>query len=219
MPDLLAQTALTADFKAGTTALGHHWELLDADGQTVGRTEREYGGSALKRGLWRAVTVTGMDADNDIRARVLDAGGTEIAHLLSRNAKDLRVELTRPDGTPLAVVHRDRDQVFRYEADGRVVATLPVPDPKVTPWELLDADGRRLGVVDRVKAERVAGPSLLDYAIGLNTVTDNASDFQRTMHLGFAFSRTYSVTLAELPAAEPLRTLAVLTPVILGYAY
>jgi hypothetical protein len=116
-------------------------------------------------------------------------------------------------------VHRDRETGFRYEADGRVVATLPVADAKVTPWELLDADGRRVGVVDRVKAERVAGPSLLDYAAGLNTVTDNGSDFQRTMHLGFAFSRTYSVTLAELPAVEPLRTLAVLTPVILGYAY
>ena len=216
---LLDQTAVTATFKAGTTALGHHWELLDAGGAPVGRTRREYSGGALGRGLWRAVTVTGMDADNDIRAAVLDADGTPVAHLFSRNEKDLRVEVSRPDGPEIAVVHRDRETGFRYEAGGRVVATLPVPDVKATPWELLDADGRRLGVVDRVPAQRAEGPSLLDYAIGINLITDNAQDFQRTMHLGFAFSNTYSVALAELPASEPLRTLAVLTPAILGYAY
>ena len=219
MPELLVQTSVTANFKAGSTPLGHHWELVDGDGEPIGRTDREYGGGALKRGLWRAVTVTGMDADNDIRATVLDAGGTAVAHLFSRNEKDLRVEVSTPDDAPLAVVHRDRETGFSYEAGGRVVATLPVPDPKATPWALLDADGRRIGRVDRVAAERVAGPSLLDYAVGLNTITDNASDFQRTMHLGFAFSKTYSIALAELPSSEPLRTLAVLTPVILGYAY
>lgn len=215
---LLDQTALTATFKPGASPLGHHWELFDADGAPVGRTRREYGGGLVKRGLWRAVTATGMDANNDIRAEVLDAGGEVVARLFSRNEKDRRVEVSRPDGGELAVVHHD-EAGFRYEVAGGVIATLPVPDPKAAPWELLDSAGSTLGIVDRVKAERAKLPTLLDYAIGINTYSDNASDFQRTMHLGFAFSGIYSVTLAELPAAEPLRTLAVLTPVILGYAY
>jgi hypothetical protein len=220
MTGLLSQTALTARFKAGSTPLGHRWELFDADDQPVGCTKREYGGGALKRGLWRAVTVTGMDADNDIRARVIDADGKEVVHLFSRNDQDLRVELARPDGTALGVARRDPEAGFRFEdAGGAVVATVPIADVKASPWELLDAEGGRLGLLDRVKAERVAGPSVLDYVVGLNTVTDNASDFQRTMHLGFAFSNTYSVTLAELPPDEPLRTFAVLAPVIAGYAY
>ena len=40
-----------------------------------------------------------------------------------------------------------------------------------------------------------------------------------TRHLGFAGSETYGATLAALPESEPLRTLAVLTPVIAGYSY
>ncbi len=91
--------------------------------------------------------------------------------------------------------------------------------PDVEAWQLEAADGTPLGVLSRVKAVRAKGPSLLDYATGLNTVTDNAGDFQRTMHLGFAFSSTYGVSLAELPPAGPLRFLAVLTPVIAGYIY
>ena len=39
------------------------------------------------------------------------------------------------------------------------------------------------------------------------------------MHLGFAFSSTYGVALPELPPPGPLRTLAVLSPVIAAYAY
>jgi hypothetical protein len=221
MADLLSTTELTAKFKAGQSPLGHHWELFDADEQPIGRTRREYGGGALKRGLWRTVTATGMDSGNDIRAEVLDAGGDVVAHLFSRNEKgDRRVEVSAPDGSPVGVADRDPETGFRFlDAGGTPVATVAIPDPKEAPWQLLDAGGQPLGVLDRVKAQRVAGPSISDYVVGFNTFTDNARDFQNTMHLGFAFSNTYSVSLPELPAPGALRTLAVLSPVILGYAY
>lgn len=218
---LLEHTALTATFRAGTTPLGHHWELLDPEENVVGTTEREYSGGRIGRALWKSVTVTGMDGANDIRAKVMDAGGTEIVGLFSRNdQKDLRVEITRPDESPLAVVHRVPGEGFTYkDAGGTVLATIPIAKDQSDPWELLDASGGRIGVVTREKAKLAEGATLLDYAFGMNTITDNQRDRQNTMHFGFAFSKTYSVTLAELPGSEPLRTLAVLTPVIAGYAY
>jgi hypothetical protein len=225
MTDLLEHTALTARFKAGQSPLGHHWDLFDASEAPVGRTKREYSGGALKRGLWRSVTATGMDSGNDIRARVLDAAGDEVVHLWSRNVKrseerEPSVEVTDPGGTPIGVAHHPKDVGVRLvDASGGLVATIPIADIKASPWELLDASGQRLGVIDREPAKPVAGPSLLDYAVGINTITDNAADFAATMFRGFAFSNTYSVALAELPPAGPARTLCVLAPVLLGYLY
>jgi hypothetical protein len=225
MPDLLSHTALTARFKAGQSPLGHHWELFDADDAPAGRTRREYSGGVLKRGLWRTVTATGMDSGNDIRAKVLDPDGKEVVHLWSRNVnrgedREPSVEVTDPDGQPIGVAHHPKDTGARLvDAGGALLATIPITDIKASPWELLDASGERIGVIDREAAKPVAGPSLLDYAVGINTITDNAADFAATMFRGFAFSNTYSVTLAELPPAGPLRTMSVLAPVLLGYLY
>lgn len=223
--DLLQRTELTARFKAGQSALGHHWELFDAGESQVGRTKREYAGGVGKRQLRRLVTATGMDSGNDIRARVLDAGGEEVVSLWSSNGRsneagEPTVEVSSPDGTLIGTANRSAEGGVRFaDAQSSLVATIPVVDTDVAPWELLDADGSRIGVVDRVAAKPVAGPSLLDYVVGINTITDNASDFALTMFRGFASSNVYSVALAELPAGEPLRTLAVLSPVILGHLY
>jgi hypothetical protein len=218
---LLANTALTAEFDAGTTALGHNWNLLDGDGNVVGKTRRAYSGGIVGRALWRSVTVTGMDSGNDIKCEVLDADDSVVAKLFSRVQKDGRwVEVSGAGDEAIGTVRRDKEAGFSYEdASGTEIARVPVLDVKADGWELLDASGTRIGALTREPAKRVDGPSLTDYALGLNTYTDNARDFQATMHLGFAFSNTYGITLAELPAAEPLRTLAVLTPVIAGYSY
>jgi hypothetical protein len=219
---LFETTALEAVFKPGKTALGHHWELRTPDGEVVGRTERRYGGGVVGRTLWRTVTVTGMDADNDIRADVLDGDGQVVARLFSRNERqDRRVEVSDAGGRPIGVVHRRPGEGFVLEDPaGTAVGRIPIPEGAEAPWELVDADGRRLGLLGREAAQLARDASLLDFAVGINTITDNARDFQRTMHLGFAFSRSYAIALAQpLPADEPLRTLAVLTPVIAGYAY
>ncbi len=220
MTDVLTLTELTATFKPGNSALGHHWNLFDADENPVGRTKREYGGGVAKRGMWRMVTATGMDSGQDIKAQVLDGDGKAIAHVFSRNEKqDPRVEVSDGDRRPIGSVHNVDGEELRYDdATGQVIARVPLV-VGAEAWQLEAADGTPLGVLSRVKAVRAKGPSLLDYATGLNTVTDNAQDFQRTMHLGFAFSNTYGVALAELPPPGTLRTLAVLTPVIAAYAY
>lgn len=225
MTSLLDRTELTARFKAGKSALGHHWELFDVDESQVGRTKRDYDGGTGKRQLMRLVTATGMDSGNDIHARVFGADDKEVVALWSRNVtrrdeRDPSVEVASPDGTLIGVAHHPDEGGVRFtDAHGSLVANIPVVDRDVAPWELLDADGQRIGLIDRVAAKPVAGPSLLDYVAGINSVTDNASDFAATMFRGFAFSNLYSVALGDLPASDPLRTLAVLSPVILGHLY
>lgn len=225
MTDVLSLTELTVTFKPGHSPLGHHWELFDGSEQPVGRTRREYSGGLVKRQLWRSVTATGMDSGNDIHAQVLDAGGTEVFTLFSQNVNSRAgrrpsVTLSRPDGSAVGAAHHpEGDDVTFTGPDGTVVASLPIPDRKASPWKLLDAAGTPIGLVDREVAKPVAGPSLLDYAVGINTITDNASDFAATMFRGFLFSNTYSVALPELPADPTLRALAVLSPVLLGHLY
>jgi hypothetical protein len=225
MADLLSQTAVTARYKPGHSPLGHHWELFDADENPVGRTEREYGGGILKRQLWRSVTATGMDSGNDIRASVSDAGGTELVrlHAINVNSREERrpsVKVFAPDGAELGELHHpEGDHLRLVDAGGAVIAQLDVSDPEASPWQLTDGAGAPIGVVDREPAKLVKGPSLLDYAVGMNTITDNASDFAATMFRGFLFSNVYSISLPELPPAGPRRTLTVLTPVLLGHLY
>jgi hypothetical protein len=225
MTDLLDRTELTARFKPGQSPLGHHWELYDTEENEIGRTKREYAGGAVKRQLWRTVTATGMDSGNDVRARVLDAAGEEIVHLHSVNvsSRDERrphVIVTEPDGRLLGTAHHpEGDAVRIVDADERPVASLTIADRKDSPWQLLGASGEPIGIVDREVAKPVKGPSVLDYVVGINTVTDNASDFAATMFRGFLFSNVYSVALPELPPAGPHRKLTVLTPVLLGYEW
>jgi hypothetical protein len=222
---MLDLTELTARYKPGHSPLGHHWELFDADENPVGRTEREYGGGILKRQLWRSVTATGMDSGNDIRARVSDADGTELVrlHSINVNSREERrpsVKVFTLDGTEIGEAqHPEESKVRIVDAGGSLVAQLEIQDRDASPWQLTDGAGEPIGVVDREPAQVVKGPSLLDYAVGMNTITDNASDFAATMFRGFLFSNVYSISLPELPPAGPHRTLVVLTPVLLGHLY
>lgn len=162
-----------------------------------------------------------MDSGNDIRATVFDADGSAVVDLLSENVSSResrvpRVTVSRPDGRVIGVAHHRENVVFTDGA-GAPVASVDVEADG--PWQLAGAAGAPLGVIARVPAQPVEGPSLLDYAVGMNTITDDAADFAATMFRGFAFSNVYSVALPALPAAEPLRTLAVLSPVIFGHLY
>jgi hypothetical protein len=215
---LLDQTALTARFHPGKTAVGHRWDLIDADDQLVGQTRRVHSGGAAGQLFWKTVSFTGMDAGNDIIADVLDASGTAVARLASRSTK-ARVDVTAPGGVPLGTVRRVKGEgLILEQPDGQLVGRVPIAKDAKAPWPLQDAAGTALGAVTLTPAKRVAALSLLAMA-GLPDVFEPSRNFKRTMHLGFAHSKEYGVVMDQLPAAEPLRTLAVLLPVICGLAY
>jgi hypothetical protein len=215
---LLDETVLTARFHPGRTAVGHRWDLLDGDGEQIGRTNRVHSGGAAGRMFWKTVSFTGMDAGNDIIANVLDAAGTVAARLVSRASK-MRVDVTGPDGMPVGTVRRVKGEGLVLEQpDGQPAGRVPITKDAKAPWPLEDAGGTTIGVLTLTPAKRVAALSLLALA-GLPDVFEPSRNYKRTMHLGFAHSKDYGITLDELPAGEPLRTLSVLLPVICGVAY
>jgi hypothetical protein len=215
---LLQHRSLGASFDAGLTALGHGWKLFDADEQQVGQTERVFQGAGKVFG--RFATATGLDKGDGIRADVKDADGEPVIRLYSvvRKGKP-QVELGWPDGTPIGTVWRTKGEGLRFEVgpSATVVARIAVPDDLTEPWSLTDQAGTEIGAMARTKAKKISF-SYMD-----NWLLDGrpqASDFQATMHFGFAFSKEYAVRLDDdANLADPLRVFAVLAPVIAGYSY
>ena len=217
---LLEQRAVTAVFRPGRTALGHHWTLADPEGREIGRTRRTHTGGLVGRTLWKTVTVTGMDAGNDIHADVFDAAGQVIVRLIGRGGKERRVEVAAADGAPVAVVRRDPNLGFTYEDPaGRVVGRVPMGPGQDPPWEIRDAGGGVVAALTREPAREVPLEGLLSDLLGVPSINESTRDFERTMHLGFARSRTYGVTIMVVPEDRLLHLLLVLTPVLAGYSY
>jgi hypothetical protein len=215
---LLEETALTARFVPGKTAVGHRWDLVDGDDQVVGRTQRVHSGGAAGQVFWKTVSFTGMDKGNDIVADVLDATGTAVVRLASRASK-LRVDVSWPGGAPVGSVRRVKGEGLLLEQpEGQLVGRVPIAKDAKAPWPLQDAAGATIGAVTLTWVRPVAAVSLLT-AVGLPDVFEPSRAYKQTMHLGFAHSKEYGIALDQLPAAEPLRTLAVLLPVICGLAY
>jgi hypothetical protein len=225
---LLSQPGLTAVFKSTVTGPAQHWELYDLDGQLVGRTKRTYRGNPLARGVRRVGTLLDWHPNKRLNANVLDAGGAVVARLFSTRADgDPRVEVSDPGGTPIGTVRRKGGVGLSFEdAAGAQIAQVPITaDGKpweigkatTEPWPLLDAHGEQIGELKLETAVRAEPQSLGREAVELANLVGGGASLTR--HLGFAGSQTYGATLAALPASEPLRTLAVLMPVIAGHSY
>src|SRR5581483_310977 len=90
----VARDGLSAAFKPGKSALGHHWVLFEGQ-QEIGRTRLAYESGAAKT-LGRLGRATGMVTKGVTHATITDASGTELFRVHSY-PKDKRVELTGTD--------------------------------------------------------------------------------------------------------------------------
>jgi hypothetical protein len=221
MTDLLSLTALTVRFQSGTTANGHHWDLLDDDDEPVGEVRRVHSGGRFKRAMWKSVTLTGMDAGNDIRAAVHDAEGRVVAHLFSHNTRpEYLTEVSDADGTPIGQARRRDNEGFTLEdPDGTVLARLDYTPQQEDPIYLRDAAGEPIAALARVPAKHVSPFSVTAMVLDIPDMSAWESDVERTKHRGFAHASVYSVRMEALPAVEPLRTLTALSPVIGALSY
>jgi hypothetical protein len=157
---LLDQMVLTARFKPGASALGHHWVVTDADDRDVGRTRRAYPGGVAGRLLRRTAVATGFTGE-DITTDLLGAGGRPVARLASK-AKQKRVDVTRPDGSAVGSARRVEGEGLTLEQpDGRPAGAVPIGAGAPAPWPVLDAAGATVGAMVLTKAQRVAPMSLL----------------------------------------------------------
>lgn len=220
--DLLSFTALRADFKSGQTPLGHHWRLSGPEGAEAGRTKRVYQGAGGKLGR-RLAVVTGLSTAGSVEIEVLDAGGTHVVTLRSEGGERTVAHLTTPESQAIGSARHDRDAgvVELRDASDRVIGQIVTPpdgDDGPVPFALLDAGGAPIGELSR-DPHALVGPALLDMvaSFGPNTTSYEA---ELAKHYGFRSSHTYAVELtASRPLAQPLATLAILSPVLAAYLY
>jgi hypothetical protein len=176
----------------------------------------------------RVGTLLDWHPNKRLNANVLDTGGKVVARLFSTRADgDPRVEVSDPAGTLIGTVRRKGGVGLSFEdATATQIARVPIAadgNPweigKATtePWPLLDAHGKPIGELMLKTAVRAEERSAAREAVDLANLVGGGASLTR--HLGFAESETYGATLAALPTTEPLRTLAVLMPVLAGYSY
>jgi hypothetical protein len=206
----------SATFKPGKSALGHHWLLQDGDGQEVGRTKYFYQGAG--KSLGRVMRATGLSTHGVMRAHVLGADGEELYRVHSTSGKDSRVELTRPDGTPIGAARRRKLSLeLVAPPSDTIVGVIERSDKEEMAFPVLDAHGERIAILSTQKIE-LAAPSISEMVFMPRLASDRIA-FQATMHFGFAGAEEYHLHIERAPTSEPLRTLLALAPVLAAYAY
>jgi hypothetical protein len=213
--------ALSAAFKAGKSALGHHWVLFDGQ-QEIGRTKLAYESGTAKT-LGRLGRATGVVTKGVTHATITDASGAECFRVHSY-PKDRRVELTDADGAVLGEARRAERTLSIHANGGSSPVTITRPDDKeIKQFPVITTDGgevavlstQYLGASQVSKLESAASAvELVDFF----TLGSHGGSFDATMHLGFAGSREYHVRVDQA-IPERLRSLVVLSPVLAAYVY
>lgn len=188
LDDFAACGGVTAVFNAGSTALGHHWRLFGQGGSELARTRRVHSGSKVAQAWWKAVTLTGMDVNNDIHVELVGADGIALARATSTYNRP-SVTVSDPTGRSWGHTERDDKVVTVFGPDGVALAQFTY-DNGDSPWQVRSPTGDLLGEM----LAGVPGPSLspdlwmwLDPEGALN---DQA--FSQTMHMGLRRVKQYS---------------------------
>jgi hypothetical protein len=217
----VARGGLSAAFKAGKSALGHHWVLFEGQ-QEIGRTKLVYESGAAKT-LGRLGRATGVVTKGATHATIGNASGAECFRVHSY-PKDRRVELTDADGAPIGEARRAERTLSIHANGGSSLATITRPDDKqVKQFPVIAAESGEVAVLstEYLAASTVSKLESAASAIelvDLFTLGSHGGSFDATMQLGFAGSREYHVRVDQ-SIPEPLHTLVVLSPVLAAYVF
>lgn len=229
---LLDRTQLSVGYKSGQSALGHHWKILADDAQQIGRTRRVYHGAAGKIGK-RLAVATGLSTAGSVEIDVADAAGEPVATIIGNGGERTTATLLQPDRAEVGkAVHHAGDRIDLVSPTGTVVGRILTPpdttdageDRTGQPYPIEDAAGTKLGELTRWRHEPNALPSITGQLVSdwleLYNHAQASYEAELTRHRGFSNSAVYSVVLDPAARiAEPLRTLAILSPVLAGYLY
>jgi len=199
-----------AVFNAGSTGQGHHWRLFAQDGSQLAHTVRVHNGGKLAQLWWRAVTLTGMDAKNDIHVELIGAEGTPLARASSSYMKE-SVTISDPAGRRLGRTKRNKNVVTVFGSYDVALAEFDYDGE--SPWPVRRPSGGDIG--ELLAGE--PGPSLsaplwqwaLDTQLALNTTT-----YRQAMHLGLRRVNRYSFT-----PTTPVPPILALLPLLCGLSY
>ncbi len=213
---LAAPRVLVARFRAGLVANRHHWTLEDADGTVLAATRRTHRGGRLRRGMWQAVTLTGMDGGNDVHGELLGADDVVLATFSSVDGDPPTVTVADADGTVLGRSRRDvpgKRLVLEAGPDGPEAAVLPIAGDG--PWPVALADGTRVGALAPAVPGLSTSPDMLELLFP--SLSSNQTDYARTMHLGIRRVQRYVLAREDATATAP--ALVALLPLLAGLSY
>lgn len=210
LEDFAACGDVSAVFSAGATGGDHHWKLFGQNGSQLAHTVRVHNGGKFAQLWWKAVTLTGMDAKNDIHVELIGAEGRPLARASSSYMKET-VTVSDPTGRPLGHTKRDKKVVTVYGPDGIALGQFDYDGDG--PWPVRTPSGDALGEV--LAGE--PGPSMsaplwqwaLDTQLALNTTT-----YRQAMHLGLRRVNRYSFT-----PTRPVLPIVALLPLLCGLSY
>jgi hypothetical protein len=200
---------LTAVFNAGTTALGHHWRLVGQDGSELARTIRTHTGGKVARAWWKAVTLTGMDVNNDIHVELVGADGTTLARA-SSTYNQPTVTLSDPTGRSWGLIKRDDNVVTIYGPNNAALAEFTCDGD--SPWPVRGPSGDVLGEVLAGFPGPSLSPDLWMWMDPQGALNDQA--YSQTMHLGLRRVKQYSFA----PTGR-VRPILALLPLFCGLIY
>jgi hypothetical protein len=214
---LLDHQRLSAHFKPGQSALGHHWILMDGDEQPVGRTKLYYEGAG--KTLGRMMRATGLSTAGTIHATIRDASGEDRFRVVSKNkGSEPRLDLEDARGTPVgSAMRKELSLDLLAPPSDTPVGRIVRETKEDMAFAIEDARGERVAVLSKRPVKTVM-PSIYDMIV-MPEVTSNQIAFAATMYLGFAGSREYHLVVEQQGLLDPLRTLVALSPVIAAYAY
>lgn len=209
LDDIAASGGVTAVFNAGTTALGHHWRLFGQDGSELARTVRTHNGGKVARAWWKAVTLTGMDVNNDINVELVGADGTALARATSTYNQPT-VTLFDPTGRRWGLIKRDDNVVTVYGPDAAALAEFTYAGDG--PWPVCGPGGEMLGEVLAGVPGPSLSPELWMWVDPQGALNDQA--YSQTMHLGLRRVKQYA--FAPTGRVQPILALL---PLFCGLIY
>jgi hypothetical protein len=200
-----------ARFHAGGTALGHHWQLVATDGRLLARTVRVHSGGKAAQTFWKFLTLTGLDANNDIHVELRGADDSVLVRLSSIYDKPAIVTVANPEGSQLAKATREKfDFTLTGPADEPLAELTCDGDG---PWPVRNPAGPLIGELLAGQPGPSLSPPLwhwIDPQLALNTAT-----YARTMHLGLRRVTQY----AFAPTAGTETPAVALLPLLCGLTY
>jgi hypothetical protein len=212
LDDLATVGGITARFVEGSgTALGHHWQLLGQNGWLLARTVRVHNGGKAAQAFWKFLTVTGLDANNDIHLELRGADNRVLVRASSIYDKPAHVTVVDPAGNQVARSVREKNTFVVHGPDDAPLAELTCEGE--SPWPVRSHAGDVIGQLLAGEPGPSLSPSAwewIDPQWALNSAT-----YARTMHLGLRRVKRYSFA----PTAPDQPPALALLPLLCGLTY
>jgi hypothetical protein len=206
--------AITAVFSAGDTGLGHHWRLSSPSGELLARTARVHTGGRGAQVFWKFLSLTALDAGNDIHVELRGADDVVLARASSINDKPGIVTVSGPDGDQVARSKRDKDSLTIYGHDDQEVAKLVCDGDG--PWQALGVDGNVLGDLIAGEPGLSTKQGMTQWVLAPQLALSSAA-YAKGQHLGLR--RVTQYTFIPTPSAPDLPRALALLPLVCGLTY